>query len=155
MGIVTVACDVTMPRSRFRPWRAVYWWSEEIADLRRVCVEARRRCTTAVKRNPGGETAARAKEELAEARHAFRASIAQAKAVSWRALTATLDEDPWGRPYKLVMNQFRLCASPATEIMDPQTLEGAVSSLFPDNTVEGGCPRQSTSQIWTLTAKRV
>jgi len=39
---LTRACDSAMPRANSRPRRAVYWWSEEIASLRRSTHEIRR-----------------------------------------------------------------------------------------------------------------
>lgn len=39
---ITRACDVAMPRSQPRPRKAKYWWIQEIADLRRLSIRARR-----------------------------------------------------------------------------------------------------------------
>ncbi|XP_071579495.1 uncharacterized protein [Temnothorax nylanderi] len=39
---MTSACDASMPRSRPQPRRSAYWWTEEIAELRRSSVHARR-----------------------------------------------------------------------------------------------------------------
>ncbi|KAL0840883.1 hypothetical protein ABMA28_014684 [Loxostege sticticalis] len=40
---LTHVCDVAMPRAGpLPPKRAVYWWSDEIAQLRRACIAARR-----------------------------------------------------------------------------------------------------------------
>ncbi|KAL0830145.1 hypothetical protein ABMA28_003602 [Loxostege sticticalis] len=40
---MTDVCDAAMPRSRpLPPRRHVYWWSEDIAELRRACIAARR-----------------------------------------------------------------------------------------------------------------
>lgn len=37
------ACDIAMPRLRPRSRRAAYWWSEDIADLRREAIKLRRK----------------------------------------------------------------------------------------------------------------
>ncbi|CAB0040336.1 unnamed protein product [Trichogramma brassicae] len=43
MAAITSACDASMTRSGGRRRRgAVYWWTSEIADLRRACLRARR-----------------------------------------------------------------------------------------------------------------
>ncbi|XP_011135915.1 uncharacterized protein LOC105181087 [Harpegnathos saltator] len=42
MGIVTKACDAAMPKVRYYPKRSAWWWSEEIADLRRISLHLRR-----------------------------------------------------------------------------------------------------------------
>ncbi|XP_069362437.1 uncharacterized protein [Maniola hyperantus] len=45
-------CDAAMPRARRRPHRrSVYWWSEEIADLRTACIRARREYVRSRRRN--------------------------------------------------------------------------------------------------------
>lgn len=44
-GMMEDACDFAMPRARPKPRRAAYWWSAEIAELRRSSVAARRRFT--------------------------------------------------------------------------------------------------------------
>lgn len=48
------SCDVAMPRQIPRPRKVAYWWSEEISDLRRLAIRARRRWTRA-RRRPGQE----------------------------------------------------------------------------------------------------
>ncbi|KMQ85132.1 reverse transcriptase [Lasius niger] len=37
------ACDSSMPRSNFRPPKRMYWWSEDIAEQRRLLVRCKRR----------------------------------------------------------------------------------------------------------------
>lgn len=44
----------------------------------------------------------------------------------------SLDQDPWGHPYKMVLRKLRQGASPITETLDPQLLE-IVGALFPKN----------------------
>ena len=56
---------------------------------------------------------------------------------SWRELLVSLDSDPWGCPYKMVLNKLRPWAPPATESMDPRFLEEVVGTLFPEATGEG------------------
>jgi hypothetical protein len=40
--LMTRVCDAAMPQSRPAPRRAAYWWSDEIAELRRLATSARR-----------------------------------------------------------------------------------------------------------------
>ncbi|XP_011858500.1 PREDICTED: uncharacterized protein LOC105556049, partial [Vollenhovia emeryi] len=58
------ACDNAMPRARFTPRKAAYWWSESIAELRRLSVAARRAVQRARRR---AHTTREAMEELLEA----------------------------------------------------------------------------------------
>ena len=60
----------------------------------------------------------------------------EAKRRAWGELLASLDSDPWGRPYKMVLNKLRPWAPPATESMDPRFLEEVVGTLFPGATSE-------------------
>ena len=49
-------CDYAMPRvRRFPARRAVYWWSDDIARMRRECVRARHQYTR-VAANTCGES---------------------------------------------------------------------------------------------------
>lgn len=87
VSIVDVGWHAAMPKSRPRPCRAVYWWSEAFVSLRQNCVQAGRRYT-AIKRS-GGD-AAEAMEKLRATRRTFRASTVKAKAAAWEKLLATL-----------------------------------------------------------------
>jgi hypothetical protein len=55
-----------------------------------------------------------------------------AKDRSWMELIKSVESDPWGRPYKVVLLKLR--SSPPhtqTESMDPETLNKVVGTLFP------------------------
>ncbi|XP_025158384.1 uncharacterized protein LOC112589418 [Harpegnathos saltator] len=136
VGIVTSACDVAMLRSHPRRRRAAYWWTAAIAELREAAAQARRVYTRA-RRNDG--KAASEKESYRQARNALKAAIAEAKAGAWEQLVSSLDEDPWGRPYKRTVGKIRSWAPPPTESLDPQDPEELLSTLFPR--VEGGLPQ--------------
>jgi hypothetical protein len=62
-----------------------------------------------------------------------RAAIGNGKRRSWSEVLATLDSDPWRRPYRSVMNKLRPWAPP---VVDPRFLEGVVGALFPGTVVE-------------------
>jgi len=48
-GVMSDACNASMPRVHLSPGRSVYWWTEEIANLRRSSVHARRALDRALK----------------------------------------------------------------------------------------------------------
>lgn len=52
------------------------------------------------------------------------------KARAWNESMLTLDQDPWGHPYKIVLNKLKGGASPMTETMDPQFVQQIVVALF-------------------------
>lgn len=106
---VRSACDISMPRAKPRPQRAAYWWTEEIADLRRTSVQARRRFKR-MRRcglDDNDEGMAEALEHYRTSRNALSAAIRKSKARSWDEQLQDLNADPWGRPYKAVMKKLR------------------------------------------------
>lgn len=46
-----------------------------------------------------------------------------------------LEQHPWGRPYRIVLNKLKGGATPITEILDPRFVDRIVATLFP---AEGG-----------------
>jgi len=148
---MTRACDASMPRAKQRPRRSTYWWNEEIATLRQ---EATRRSRKVARSKGNTRRRAIALAAYKEIRKSLRTAIKKAKAVAWEELLQTLEEDPWGRPYKLVLNKLRPAAPPLTETLDPEFVERVVTTLFPatnreQEEEEGSGPLSSQDQEWT------
>lgn len=111
-----------MSRVRPSPRRVAYWWTEEIAELRRSSVHASRTLSRTRRSRNTWNLAARIEEKIEAynaARTALRRAIKKEKARAWDELFLTLDEDPWGRPYKIVLKKMKGGATPVTEILDP------------------------------------
>lgn len=53
----------------------------------------------------------------------------KAKEEAYGEFLATLDRDPWGRPYKLIRNKMK--RAPHTDSLEPELLERVVETLFP------------------------
>ena len=51
---------------------------------------------------------------------ALQQAIREAKARVWDELLKTIDREPWGRPYRLVLGKLRPTAPPLTESMEPE-----------------------------------
>lgn len=66
---------------------------------------------------------------------ALRTAIKKAKNASWAELIATIDSDPWGLPYRLVMGKLRKSCPTLSETLDEGTLRKLLDSLFPVNSV--------------------
>ncbi|XP_025157037.1 uncharacterized protein LOC112589131 [Harpegnathos saltator] len=128
VGIVTSVCDVAIPRFHPRRRRAAYWWTAHIAELRKAAVRVRRESTWARRHD---EEAVREREGYLQAREALKAAMVEAKKGAWEQLVNSLDEDPWGCPYKRTVGRIRPWAPPPTESMDPQDLEELLNTLFP------------------------
>lgn len=43
----------------------------------------------------------------------------------------SIDDDPWGRSYRIVRNKLRTWAPPITEDLSPRLLDGVITTLFP------------------------
>lgn len=126
---VTRACDAAMPRVKRTPRRSTYWWNEEIAQMRRTAIRRGRR----VRRRRGSlEDQEAATEEYRNARRELKNGIRKAKTKAWDELLSTLQEDPWGKPYRLVLNRLRPWAPPTTERLEPSFVREVVDTLFPD-----------------------
>ncbi|KAI4475429.1 hypothetical protein M0804_014319 [Polistes exclamans] len=126
------SCDMSMSRVKtaMDRSRVVPWWSREIAVLRRAATTARRRYLRARR---GGDLVRirECVEDRREKRRNFARAIRRAKASAWRDFIATIEDDPWGRPYKLVKGKLRARGIPLTEALDPPLLVRIVATLFP------------------------
>lgn len=127
-------CDAAMPRAQSRPSRRqVYWWSTEIARLRSNCVVAKRAYIRhrRRRRSRDANTETQLYATYKETKKALQMAIRQAKNKARLELIETLDRDPWGRPYRMVMGTLRPWAPPVTQTLDPQALENIITRLFP------------------------
>lgn len=70
-------------------------------------------------------------EEYLAARVLLRGAIKEAKTRAWQELLQSLEEGPWGRPYRLVLNKLRPWAPPLMETLDPGFRERVLAELFP------------------------
>lgn len=128
--------DAAMSRIRpVQPRRRVYWWSTELSRLRSACVAARRQYTRYRRRHmrPGYVITEERCRYIAyqDAKKALRSEISEAKERAWLELLGTLEQDPWGRPYQLILSKLRPWAPPLTTSMEPTFLESVISTLFP------------------------
>lgn len=124
------ACNVAMPKTRLSDKAPTYWWTDEIAQLRRTAIKANRLLSRARrKRDP--RRIALAWEDRRDARRALTVAVKRAKATAWEEALADLDRDPWGRPYRAVMNKFRPRAPPLTRTMDSGLRGRVLCTLFP------------------------
>ena len=109
----------------------VYWWNEEIEEQRKQCIKLKRMMARERTRIQKGKTNRRDLEKLAEeakqAKKRYRKKIHEAKEKSWRELCETVEMDPFGKPYKIVMNKLGNPLPPITEEMAPII----VRTLFP------------------------
>ncbi|KMQ89093.1 reverse transcriptase [Lasius niger] len=128
LGTMETACEASMPRTKFQPPKKGYWESEQIAELRQKLVRAKRRAIRCRNREGHDETWG----EYRSLRDELRKEIRVAKAKSWGELLSSLDRDPWGRPYKLVLGKLKQAASPVTEAINPLFVRRVIDTRFPE-----------------------
>lgn len=125
--ILTKSCDAAMPRrTEFKGRRAAHWWNEEIADLRRTTISARRRYQRAGRRANLAERS-EAFASYNQLRKDLRLAIRKSQEDSWKALCQEVDNDPWGVPYKLVTKRL----GRRTPALDERTARTIATGLFP------------------------
>ncbi|XP_061379449.1 uncharacterized protein LOC133319366 [Danaus plexippus] len=123
---------VDAPRHATPSQTPVYWWTPEIAQLRSVCVVARRRYTRQRRQHPRNEAdESRLRDAYKEAKSELRHAICRSKESAREELLARLDGDPWGRPYLGARNKIRAQTAPVTESLEPDFLRSVVCALFP------------------------
>lgn len=89
--------------------RTLYWWNENIAKFRYLCVKSRRVWLRAKRAAPS--SCDRERLRYRAAKRALRSEISKAKLTIWDELISTIEEDPWGLPYKIVMGRLRSSSS--------------------------------------------
>lgn len=133
-GIIKNACNIAVHAvSQVSERKQVYWWNDEIRELRTKCVGSRRAWTKAKRRRRGLDMV-----RLEELRCSYRLdrrilkwAIRKAKRNSWQELVDSINRDPWGLPYKLVLNKLRRGGPGLSELLQPKNLDFLLDSLFP------------------------
>lgn len=131
-SIIKQACDLAMPRIKNREGRAksVYWWNDNISEIRRDCIKWYRKWKRETRKN-NEETANRAEGKYHDNKKELRKAIRRSKRSAWQELILTIDEDPWGMPYKIIMSKLKGGTPSLTETLKSGVLNNTLSKLFP------------------------
>lgn len=128
----TDACNFSMPWVKKTRRRQAYWWNSMIAELRVKCKDARkkwqrqkRRCNVSQAQIEEAEIAYRAARILA------RNEINRSKARAWEELIQSINDDPWGLPYKVMLKRLRRSSPCISEILSLDVLNNTMDKLFP------------------------
>ena len=139
MRAIADACGASMPRRPSTYHRKpAYWWNQELAGLRNDCNKRRRGFQRARKANR--LNAIEEQEAYKEARRMLRIVIRKCEAESWKNLIETINSDPWGLPYKIVMD--KLLWSQGSSMPEEESLQKIVEVLFPTGEPRTGFPNQ-------------
>lgn len=122
---LTEACNASMPKRQLnRPKRTpAYWWSEDIANLRKLCNVARRtwcRCQDNIE----------LKATYSKAKKLLQKAIKRRKVECWRNLLNEVENDTWGMAYKIVSKRLQKKHDNA-ELNNPQWVQDIIKDLFP------------------------
>lgn len=132
MDIIRYACNKAMPKlSNLKTQRkAVYWWNDNISELRRSCLKCRRKYTRAMRRG----TADSERIAYKQARKKLRTAIFDSKRKMWEELRSEINENPYGLGYKIVMG--KLGSRKPTGLMTEEVMKTIVETLFPTHDIE-------------------
>lgn len=106
-----------------------FWWSDKVAAARRCCI-GKRRAWIRAKRTASLMTPEKYRLYRI-ARNALRLEIRRAKAKAWSDLVLSVEDDPWGLPYKLVMGRLRASTPGLSASLPLETLSKLIEELFP------------------------
>lgn len=121
--------DISAPRTRHVSSRKqAYWWSKTIEETRKKAIKFRRALTKIRKKDPS-DSRIKAEQDYKVARSQLKMEIASAKIRAWRELIMTINKDPWGMPYRIVMKKLKT-NSGLTESMSKQQLINELETLF-------------------------
>ncbi|XP_046417433.1 uncharacterized protein LOC124178240 [Neodiprion fabricii] len=84
--------------------------------------------------------------EYRASKRRLRDSIKAAKAKAWEDLVGSVESNPWGIPYKLVLGRLRTASRGLTENLDSETLGRLLTALFPRG--EGSVPVSQEDRSW-------
>nr|CAH7764308.1 unnamed protein product [Callosobruchus chinensis] len=127
MDTLTAACNQSMPRRANTSKRGpVYWWTQEIGELRRECLKARRAYTR--KNLPEHAREIRGLNYKL-ARQTLRVAIKTSKSRCWKKLMEEVDDDIWGKGYRIVFKRTKL--GPSLPNMSVERRRLVAEALFP------------------------
>ena len=135
--INTEACDATFAKKNNTIHKTgVYWWEDQIGDIKKECNKTRRRLTrhTGKRRRPDNNTPEHNTEEerltaaYKEQKKKLNAAILKAKEKAWAKICKEIDNDVWGRGYKIATG--KLFKAPRKDLTKQAKLEIAME-LFP------------------------
>lgn len=123
---ITRSCNVAMKKRKHGGTKPpVYWWNNEIAELRRECVRARRVYT----RNRGGLNNDIQHQILKTKKKALKSAIRRSKRTSFLTICDDVDNNPFGLAYKLVTKKLKCLSVPSPT--EDNILGNIVAHLFP------------------------
>lgn len=124
VGYVTNACSQYLPSRKTHGGKnPAYWWTQEISTKRKKCHKIRRKLTRLRKTERQQNTEDEARRELKEAKHALKKEIWKSKREKWKILCDDLEEDVWGKAYKIAFKKLKIKHKIPTQAVDEQVIK--------------------------------
>jgi hypothetical protein len=83
---------------------ANYWWNEDIANLRRTVQKMKRIAQRSD--NSTDDIVNETKKKFKVKKKELKLAITKSKKLAWRNFMATLEVDPWRKPYKSIISKI-------------------------------------------------
>lgn len=124
------ACKSAIPKAKRSPLKPVFWWNDNLQELHRKCCSCRRRF---LRCRPRADPAAvqLAYKEWKTMQKTYREAIKQSKRRNWQELLDTLEEDPWNKPYRIVLKRLNRSPSDLTQRLPLEEVNNILDELFP------------------------
>lgn len=131
--VVTEACNKAMKKKHNgkRVRRAAYWWNEIIKEKRELCNKERRKYTRERKKSANGERCISLYKKYVGAKESLSEEIKGAKEKCWTELCQELENDIYGKAYKIVTKKI---SKPLPKI-PPEVRKEIIGKLFPDHPI--------------------
>lgn len=108
-----------------------FWWTSEIAELRRDCIRTRRKLTRTNKRTTATqEDKVEMGTRFAETQKTLREAIKSSKRACWERHLAELNVDPWGTAFRIATGKTR-----RRQKVDADIQRKVADELFPRHEV--------------------
>ncbi|GAB1860790.1 Reverse transcriptase [Camponotus japonicus] len=131
---ITEACNYSTPKVAKARKTGVYWLNSQIAAARIECNKARRLWQKRKKkRNYLIDEVLTAEDDYRNKKKTICTLIKKAKSEAWDELIKSIDGDPWGLPYKIVLKKLRRSSPSFSETLPFEILEQLVRKLFPQD----------------------
>lgn len=153
------ACNNAAPKNKPpRGKTSMYWWSDNIAELRAIANRAYRRWKRGLRKcrvnnvhnsnnvnsvvnvsnNNVHSVNSNSRLDIEGLRNRYkvaqkklRREIGKSKSGSWKELLDTIDEDPWGLPYRIVLRRRKGSTPSVLDALEDNQRRQLIESLFP------------------------
>lgn len=125
--VIIASCNRTLPKKGCTNRKPVYWWCNEVAEKRNICLRRRRDMCRANKRGNADDKVT-CQVLYRESRANLKIEIIEAKKRAWKKVLDEVDDDIWGKGYQIVMK--RLKGTSSADLDDGKQQEIA-RTLFP------------------------